>query len=243
MTFTKEQLIAKAREQIEFCRHTKITGEGRTHVNQCSALFEIALVALTAEPVYFVEIEGDQDINAGRITGKKRPDLGLLPDGINPLYAVPPAPVVPDIGEIRVGRLPTMNQDDYPGMGDWWVQLRIGEDSDEILARVYGATPQEANSRAEALACRAAMLQGKAEPVSQPYTLPDDKQRLDWLDAQNKRLNEYYGTAYGWKFDANFQRNAMMLNDSNYPVMNVRQAIDEAMRTATRLQEAQEVKK
>ncbi|EFH5292861.1 TPA: DUF551 domain-containing protein [Klebsiella pneumoniae] len=52
-----------------------------------------------------------------------------------------------------------MNQDDYPGLGDWWVQLRIGEDSDEVLARVYGATPQEANNRAEALACRAAMLQ------------------------------------------------------------------------------------
>lgn len=48
MEFTKEQLIAKAREQIAFCRHTKITGEGRTHVNQCSALFEIALAALTA---------------------------------------------------------------------------------------------------------------------------------------------------------------------------------------------------
>ncbi|CAM7649971.1 hypothetical protein ATHEMM101B_00960 [Atlantibacter hermannii] len=86
-------------------------------------------------------------------------------------------------------------------------------------------------------------LSGNTEQVSQPYTLPDDKQRLDWLDAQNKRLNEYYGTAYGWKFDANFQRNAMMLNDSNYPVMNVRQAIDEAMRTATRLQESQEIKK
>lgn len=75
-----------------------------------------------------------------------------------------PAPVVPavsdDIGEIRVGRLPTMNQDDYPGLGDWWVQLRIGEDSDEVLARVYGATPQEANNRAESLACRAAMLSG-----------------------------------------------------------------------------------
>lgn len=75
-----------------------------------------------------------------------------------------PAPVVPavsdDIGEIRVGRLPAINQDDYPGLGDWWVQLRIGEDSDEVLARVYGATPQEANNRAEALACRAAMLSG-----------------------------------------------------------------------------------
>ncbi|HGA5584296.1 TPA: hypothetical protein ACISZ9_005168, partial [Salmonella enterica subsp. enterica serovar Potsdam] len=48
--FTKEQLIAKAQEQIAFCRDTKITGEGRTHVNQCSALFEIALASLTTEP-------------------------------------------------------------------------------------------------------------------------------------------------------------------------------------------------
>ncbi|CAM8131779.1 hypothetical protein KLPMMMO078M2_25100 [Klebsiella pneumoniae] len=84
---------------------------------------------------------------------------------VAPLYRhAQPAPVVPavsdDIGEIRVGRLPTMNQDDYPGLGDWWVQLRIGEDSDEVWARVYGATPQEANNRADALACRAAMLSG-----------------------------------------------------------------------------------
>ncbi|MEA4293932.1 hypothetical protein VBS39_08140 [Klebsiella pneumoniae] len=90
-----------------------------------------------------------------------------------------PAPVVPavsdDIGEIRVGRLPTMNQDDYPGLGDWWVQLRIGEDSDEVLARVYGATPQEANNRAEALACRAAMLQ--ASPVC---TCPSGDGSLRW---------------------------------------------------------------
>lgn len=60
----------------------------------------------------------------------------------------------------------------------------------------------------------------------------EDTKRLDWLDTQNQRLNEYYGTAYGWKFDANFQRNAMMLNDSNYPVMTVRQAIDEAITVA-----------
>ncbi|EML7084032.1 hypothetical protein FML35_19065 [Klebsiella oxytoca] len=60
----------------------------------------------------------------------------------------------------------------------------------------------------------------------------EDTKRLNWLDAQNKRLNEYYGTSYGWKFDANFQRNAMMLNDSNYPVMTVRQAIDEAIAAA-----------
>lgn len=86
---------------------------------------------------------------------------------------------------------------------------------------------------------RSAMLQ--AEPVTTANKLgnspviPDDSEdtkRLNWLDAQNKRLNEYYGTSYGWKFDANFQRNAMMLNDSNYPVMTVRQAIDEAIAAA-----------
>jgi hypothetical protein len=99
-----------------------------------------------------------------------RPDVFLARSAmpraaLKSLLQAQPAPVVPavsdDIGEIRVGRLPTMNQDDYPGLGDWWVQLRIGEDSDEVLARVYGATPQEANNRAEALACRAAMLNQK----------------------------------------------------------------------------------
>ncbi|MFZ5421936.1 hypothetical protein ACOZAC_11485 [Enterobacter hormaechei] len=81
-------------------------------------------------------------------------------------------------------------------------------------------------------ACRTAMLQGADgnSPVIQDGS--EDTKRLDWLDAQNKRLNEYYWTTYGWKFDANFQRNAMMLNDSNYPVMTVRQAIDEAIAAA-----------
>ncbi len=85
-------------------------------------------------------------------------------------------------------------------------------------------------------ACRAAMLQsfGNSEQLNSPVIQDgsEDTKRLDWLDAQNKRLNEYYWTTYGWKFDANFQRNAMMLNDSNYPVMTVRQAIDEAIAAA-----------
>ncbi|WP_224378324.1 hypothetical protein [Klebsiella michiganensis] len=54
-TITREQLIKKAQEQIEFCRHTKITGEGRAHVDQCAALFEIALAAMDSEPVAIVE--------------------------------------------------------------------------------------------------------------------------------------------------------------------------------------------
>jgi len=62
--FTKEQLIAKAREQIEFCRNTKITGEGRVHVNQCSALFEIALAALTAAPAAWTDEDELEDMES-----------------------------------------------------------------------------------------------------------------------------------------------------------------------------------
>lgn len=53
---TREQLIKKAQEQIAFCRHTKITGEGLAHVNQCAALFEIALAAMDSEPVAWLAI-------------------------------------------------------------------------------------------------------------------------------------------------------------------------------------------
>ena len=41
------------------------------------------------KPIFFVEIEGDDWINAGRIEGKERQDLGMLPDGMNFLYAAP----------------------------------------------------------------------------------------------------------------------------------------------------------
>ncbi|HDX8712820.1 TPA: DUF551 domain-containing protein [Klebsiella michiganensis] len=50
---TREWLIKKAQEQIAFCRDTKITGEGRAHVDQCAALFEIALAAMDSEPVMY----------------------------------------------------------------------------------------------------------------------------------------------------------------------------------------------
>ena len=47
-----------------------------------------------SEPVFFIEVEGDDWINAGRIPGSTF-DFNNLPDGINNLYAAPqPAPVV-----------------------------------------------------------------------------------------------------------------------------------------------------
>lgn len=136
------------------------------------------LAAMDSEPVgYLIK----DKYNPGGYFSRKNSIMSIRQEDIaehevsaTPLYTAPTTPLaLPDdykIGEIRVGRLPTMNQDDYPGLGDWWVQLRIGEDFEEVLARVYGSTPQEANNRAAALACRAAML--NAGPVT-AATVPD----------------------------------------------------------------------
>lgn len=56
------------------------------------------------------------------------------------------------LAPIHIGNLTTLNQDTYPGLGDWWVQLRIGPDFDEVLARVYGKSPEQARERAAILA-------------------------------------------------------------------------------------------
>ncbi|MDQ9129733.1 hypothetical protein RDT67_25275 [Serratia fonticola] len=79
---------------------------------------------------------------------------------------------------IRVGNLPTMNQDEYPGLPDWWVQLRIGTDGDEVLARIYGSTPHEAMMRARAIA---------APPA--PAVSADVAAALDWIDDFIARCN------------------------------------------------------
>ncbi|WP_260466595.1 hypothetical protein [Klebsiella pneumoniae] len=93
-TITREQLIKKAQEQIEFCRHTKITGEGRAHVNQCAALFEIALAAMDSEPVAeVVSIYGDPEAFGER---EIRPLVGIqqMPYGTKLYRHAQQAPVV-----------------------------------------------------------------------------------------------------------------------------------------------------
>lgn len=49
------------------------------------------LASRNAEPVFFIEVDGDDWIQAGRIPGSTF-DFNNLPDGINKLYAAPPAP-------------------------------------------------------------------------------------------------------------------------------------------------------
>ncbi len=68
----------------------------------------------------------------------------------------------PGLAPIHIGNLTTLNQDTYPGLGDWWVQLRIGSDFDEVLARVYGRSPEQARERAAILARAASEPQDAA---------------------------------------------------------------------------------
>lgn len=92
-TITREQLIKKAQEQIEFCRHTKITGEGRAHVNQCAALFEIALAAMDSEPDC-----KERKLFCSTDTTRMRKIISVSAGTEDaPLYRhAQPAPVVPD---------------------------------------------------------------------------------------------------------------------------------------------------
>lgn len=264
----------------------------------------MALAALDSEPVFFIEVEGDDWINAGRIPGSTF-DFNNLPDGINNLYATPqPAPeltatverlnasgyeyeggeVTPQnvaaVVDILLQQLDdaVQGRDTQPApvvlencvtaehrrviemllnvcgaafeLADDSCQQDVdGEDChvvpnnafqklSDMLDEIENSLPTEDADRPDVFLAWAAMPRASLKSLLQAGNspvIPDDSadtKRLDWLDAQNKRLNEYYGTSYGWKFDANFQRNAMMLNDSNYPVMTVRQAIDESIAAA-----------
>lgn len=90
-TITREQLIKKAQEQIAFCRDTKVTGEGRAHVDQCAALFEIALAAMDSEPV--AEVLSNRPGNDTSTIDR------ALPVGTQ-LYRHAQQPVVPDAAAV-----------------------------------------------------------------------------------------------------------------------------------------------
>ena len=139
--FTNEQLIAKAREQIAFCRNTKITGEGRTHVNQCSALFEIALASLEADKEYkhhsVIAEQLAHVLSSMDATDHQRAVISCAVDRLNNvsqlLQSSPSALLVPE----------TL---DYQGAKELYNYLMNEE---ETNATVNGWN-----------ACRAAMLQG-----------------------------------------------------------------------------------
>ena len=165
MEFTREQLIAKAREQIEFCRNTKITGEGRVHVNQCLALFEIALASLEAEAAITVGDDGGDALAYRRLIQTFAPGTKL--------YTAPPTPVsVPDALEDDI------HSDDHPLLWSYnngWNACRAamlqgaenaGAPTTMQTAPVLDSSPKNAESTS-------GINQGKSEPVTTGCKLRD----------------------------------------------------------------------
>lgn len=217
-TITKEQLRERARQKVkslELAVTQSAFAYSRAELEEELELARIALASLEAEAVCVIDQSNLDYLKSGSdadVWPASRTEMGDVL-----LYrAAPPAPVsVPDLKPVGFLFVSDDGSVAY-SPADWPMK------GFNLIGQIYG----------DLNACRAAMLQGADgnSPVIQDGS--EDTKRLDWLEAQNKRLNEYYGTTYGWKFDANFQRNAMMLNDSNYPVMTVRQAIDEAIAAA-----------
>lgn len=54
--------------------------------------------------------------------------------------------------KVKVGNLPTINQDEYPGLGQWWLQLRNADNTDEVVLRVYADSVEEVVERANQIA-------------------------------------------------------------------------------------------
>ncbi|WP_284999993.1 hypothetical protein [Escherichia coli] len=130
--FTKEQLIAKAEEQIKLTRGLNLTLSAKEHVDMCSVLFEIALASIEAEPVCVIDQSNLDYLKSGSdadVWPASRTEMGDVL-----LYrAAPPAPVsVPD----------EVTAEDCPAFVKYDVT-----DADEAWARGFNA-------------CRDAMLHG-----------------------------------------------------------------------------------
>ncbi|HAT5009708.1 TPA: hypothetical protein I9774_000564 [Serratia marcescens] len=126
MTLTTEQLRAIAEEELDAC----------TTLDAAKLMARELLANREAQPVFFIEIEGDDWVNAGRIEGENRPDLGLLPDGINYLYTAPLALPVQHWEEL-CRQHPNMSIGDAIIRAAWWNHCRA-----ELLNK--GAPPAPA---------------------------------------------------------------------------------------------------
>ncbi|WP_352486728.1 hypothetical protein [Citrobacter sedlakii] len=137
--FTKEQLIAKAQEQIEFIRRAQVTGAGREHVDMCAALFEIALSSLTAEPIGAFHISDQQ---VGGTSDYIKDGEWPIDNGIIEVYAAPPAP-----GELAKAFISAIEKEQDRLFGEDYLMDSKG------CVDVIREEAQRLN------ACRAAMLQ------------------------------------------------------------------------------------
>ena len=161
--FTKEQLIKRLEEQESSARYALgfvQDSEILRDIEMDLRIIEIALASLTAEPVaWIVHSRGGDQLTTDANYVANAEGMGGIHS--TPVYAAPPAPVVPDA-------LPE-NDDEEGNDIDYMEPSEI-----YVLGRTAGWN-----------ACRAAMLQGKAEPVSNRDELPLDylqghKDGLEW---------------------------------------------------------------
>ncbi|HDC4367497.1 TPA: hypothetical protein O8L32_000535 [Enterobacter cloacae] len=155
-TFTKEQLLARAREKVkslEFAVTQTAFADSRAELEEELELARIALASLEAEPVGWryrtTDINGNP--NPGRSFSEEASLLGLY----QPVFSAPPAPVsVPDESAIELLATDLMK--------------RI----DKITGERHSLSTLSSLRVSIVEACRAAMLQG-AEPVTTAYKLPE----------------------------------------------------------------------
>ncbi|HGK7533947.1 TPA: hypothetical protein ACJ568_000679 [Klebsiella pneumoniae] len=95
--------------------------------------------------------EGDDWINAGRIEGKNRQDLGLLPDGINYLYAAPQPPTDAEREELQELRRS---------------YLTLRGENEDLQAQLYEAESQADDAAEELQERRKADSESVAEVLS-----------------------------------------------------------------------------
>lgn len=176
--FTKDQLIAKAQEQIKLIRGLNLTLSAKEHVDMCSVLFEIALASLEAEREYkhhsVIAEQLAHVLSSMVVTDHQRAVISCAVDRLNNvsqlLQSCPSALLVPE----------TL---DYQGAKELYNYLMTEE---ETNATVNGWN-----------ACRAAMLQG-AEPVTTAYKFPEETgSMLQLRNLIRQRHAEWSQTTFG----------------------------------------------
>ncbi|UIF90936.1 hypothetical protein [Cupriavidus sp. UYPR2.512] len=109
---------------------------------------------------------------------------------------------------------------------------RLGMDAAKAAAAVYYRLGAQALDEAGRLAAQTSFAELESQRsanailTAENERLSKDAERLDWLDQVNRATNERNDTTYGWRFDINHNRAALM--DHNLPALSVRQAIDAA---------------
>ncbi|UYF56265.1 protein Eaa [Citrobacter amalonaticus] len=91
--FTKEQLIERINETLSCYRHFITPDDEWQTIKKTIAIYEIALAALTAAPIGAFHISDQQ---VGATTDYLKDGEWPIDNGVIEVYAVQPAPVVPE---------------------------------------------------------------------------------------------------------------------------------------------------